>query len=67
MYDITKDYRSIDRWLQELRDHTDRNIVILLVGNKCDLEHQRVVSTEEAKSFAGYFCMINGLKQAIMR
>ena len=25
------------RWLKELRDHADDRIVILVVGNKCDL------------------------------
>lgn len=40
------------RWLKELRDHADSNIVIMLVGNKCDLRHLRAVPTEEAKQFA---------------
>jgi len=43
------------RWLKELRDHADSNIVIMLVGNKSDLKHLRAVPTEEAKSFAGMF------------
>lgn len=40
------------RWLRELRDHADQNIVIMLVGNKSDLRHLRAVLTEEAKAFA---------------
>jgi GTPase SAR1 family protein len=44
------------RWLKELRDHADSNIVIMLVGNKSDLKHLRAVPTEEAKSFAGTSC-----------
>ena len=40
------------RWLKELRDHADANIVIMLVGNKSDLRHLRAVPTEEAKQFA---------------
>nr|VDC97950.1 unnamed protein product [Brassica oleracea] len=35
-----------------LRDHTDANIVIMLVGNKADLRHLRAISTEDAKGFA---------------
>lgn len=42
----------ISRWLRELRDHADQNIVIMLVGNKSDLRHLRAVLTEEAKAFA---------------
>ncbi|KAK6527783.1 hypothetical protein TWF694_004763 [Orbilia ellipsospora] len=39
-------------WLKELRDQADSNIVIILVGNKSDLEHCRAVITDEAKVFA---------------
>lgn len=55
MYDISKQstYESVGRWLKELRDHADSNIVIMLVGNKSDLRHLRAVPTEEAKQFAG--------------
>ena len=46
-------YENVERWLKELKDHADTNIVIMLAGNKCDLRHLRAVSTEEAKKFAG--------------
>jgi len=46
---------SVNRWLKELRDHADSNIVIMLVGNKSDLRHLRAVPTEESKQFAGNF------------
>ncbi|CAL1400152.1 unnamed protein product [Linum trigynum] len=54
VYDITKrqTFDHIPRWLEELRGHADKNIVIILIGNKCDLEDQRAVSTEDAKEFA---------------
>ena len=55
VYDIAKHltYENVERWLKELRDHADANIVIMLVGNKCDLRHLRAVPTEEAKVYAG--------------
>ncbi|XP_021725439.1 ras-related protein Rab11D-like [Chenopodium quinoa] len=54
VYDITKrqTFEHIPRWLEELRGHADKNIVIMLVGNKIDLEDQRAVATEDAKEFA---------------
>ena len=54
VYDISKHptYDSVERWLRELRDHADTNIVIMLVGNKSDLRHLRAVPTEEATEFA---------------
>jgi len=53
VYDISKrlSYDNVSRWLKELRDHADSNIVIMLVGNKKDLRHMRQVNTDEAKEF----------------
>ncbi|KAJ0801608.1 putative small GTP-binding protein [Helianthus annuus] len=54
VYDTSRHvtFENVERWLKELRDHTDSNIVIMLVGNKADLRHLRAVPTEEAKTFA---------------
>ena len=52
VYDISKQvtFENVERWLNELRDHADSNIVIMLVGNKSDLRHLRAVSTERPPS-----------------
>ncbi|PSR95707.1 Ras-related protein RABA1f [Actinidia chinensis var. chinensis] len=54
VYDVTRHvtFENVERWLKELHDHTDSNIVIMLVGNKADLRHLRAVSTEDATAFA---------------
>nr|XP_043632923.1 ras-related protein Rab2BV-like [Erigeron canadensis] len=54
VYDITKkqSFDNILRWLRELRDHADSNIVLMLAGNKCDLSHLRGVSENDAKALA---------------
>ena len=55
VYDITKEVSFDDVktiWLEELRQHADEKIVIMLVGNKSDLRHLRHVTTEEAREFA---------------
>ncbi|XP_050247719.1 ras-related protein Rab11D-like [Quercus robur] len=54
VYDITRHatFENVDRWLKELRGHTDSNIVVMLVANKSDLRHLVAVSTEEGKSYA---------------
>lgn len=44
-------FENVERWLKELRDHADSNIVIMLVGNKSDLRHLRSVSTEDAQGY----------------
>ncbi|KAI8021533.1 Ras-related protein RABA2a [Camellia lanceoleosa] len=54
VYDVTKPitFENVSRWLKELRNHADANIIIMLIGNKTDLEHLRAVSTEDAQAFA---------------
>ncbi|EYU43316.1 hypothetical protein ABFS82_08G134500 [Erythranthe guttata] len=54
VYDVTRHstFESIERWLTELRNHTDPNIVVMLIGNKADLRHLVAVSTEDGTSFA---------------
>ncbi|KAE8680588.1 Ras-related protein RABA4d [Hibiscus syriacus] len=54
VYDMTKrqSFDNMERWLEELRGHADTNIVIMLIGNKCDLANLRAVPTEDAQEFA---------------
>ncbi|CAB4273173.1 unnamed protein product [Prunus armeniaca] len=54
VYDVTRGatFENVARWLKELRDHTDPNIVVMLIGNKSDLRHLVAVSKEDGKSFA---------------
>ncbi|KAL5209367.1 hypothetical protein ABZP36_004990 [Zizania latifolia] len=54
VYDVTKatTFENVKRWLKELRDHADSNIVVMLIGNKIDLKHLRSVTLEDATSFA---------------
>ncbi|KAK8675489.1 hypothetical protein V6N13_033555 [Hibiscus sabdariffa] len=54
VYDVTRHvtFESIKKWLKELRNHTHDDIVVMLFGNKSDLRHLRVVSTEDGKAFA---------------
>ena len=45
VYDMTKrqSFNHMARWLEELRSNADKNIVIMLIGNKCDLGSLRAV------------------------
>ncbi|KAL0443807.1 UNVERIFIED_CONTAM: Ras-related protein YPT3 [Sesamum latifolium] len=54
VYDVTRrpTFENVLRWLRELRDHTDPNIVVMLIGNKSDLRHLVAVSTEDGKELA---------------
>ncbi|KAK1307795.1 Ras-related protein Rab11D [Acorus calamus] len=70
VYDITKrqTFEHIPRWLEELRGHADKNLVIMLIGNKTDLEDDRAVPMEDAKEFAqkeGLFFLETSALQAV--
>lgn len=55
VYDITKrdSFASISRWLDEFNiNEAHPESIIMLVGNKSDLEKSRAISEEEAKAFA---------------
>ena len=54
VYDMTKrqSFDHMTRWLEELRRHADKDIVIMLIGNKCDLTSLRAVPVEDAQEFA---------------
>jgi len=53
-YDTTKylTFKNAKNWLDELKQHSDDNIAMILVGNKIDLENLREVPTKEGKAFA---------------
>mmetsp|Transcript_23833 Transcript_23833/g.33586 ORF Transcript_23833/g.33586 Transcript_23833/m.33586 type:complete len:216 (-) Transcript_23833:281-928(-) len=54
VYDITRreTFQHVETWLKEARQSANPATVIMLVGNKADLEHRRQVSYEEAEQFA---------------
>ncbi|CAH1415873.1 unnamed protein product [Lactuca virosa] len=54
VYDITRKmtFEHVGRWLKELRDHSDQNMVIMLLGNKAYRINLGMVQREDAKTFA---------------
>lgn len=54
VYDITRriTYNHLTSWLTDARNLTNPNTVIMLIGNKKDLDAQRDVTYEEAAQFA---------------
>lgn len=45
-------FSHLSRWLEEARQNGNKDMVIMLIGNKADLESRRQVSFEEGKTFA---------------
>ena len=54
VYDITRKttYDNIDKWIGELKTNGSEDVLIMLVGNKSDLEDKREVITEEVEKKA---------------
>lgn len=54
VYSITDQtsFEDIDYWVESLRDNTDSVVSMVLVGNKSDLEDQRVISEEDGQAKA---------------
>ena len=54
VYDITNtlSFEKTQRWVEELQRHGPDNIVLVVAGNKADLEEKRVVQKAKAKAYA---------------
>ena len=54
VYDITRrdSFIHVTKWLEEVRNNSSKNIIIILIGNKKDLEDKRQVTYEEGEAFA---------------
>jgi small GTP-binding protein len=54
VFDVTnrKSFDNISNWVFDIKNTTDNDPVIILVGNKCDLEDNRLISREEAEKKA---------------
>ncbi|KRZ75175.1 Ras-related protein Rab-3, partial [Trichinella papuae] len=54
MYDITNEesFNSVQDWCTQIKTYSWDNAQVVLVGNKCDMEDERVVSYERGKQLA---------------
>ncbi len=57
VYDITniESFNNVSYWVSEIEKAIDTNVIIYLLGNKIDLDTQRVVSYESGKNKATKF------------
>ena len=57
VYDITNEssFENVDKWYQQAQKEASKDVSIILVGNKCDLEEQRKVSKEKGEEKAKQF------------
>lgn len=60
VYDITNPatFKNLDKWLEDVKKYADPNVVLMLIGNKSDLEVSRKVRKSDAKEYAGLILII---------
>jgi len=54
MYDVTNEesFSSVHDWCTQIKTYSWDNAQVILVGNKCDMEDERVISFERGKQLA---------------
>lgn len=54
VYDVTdgKSFDSIGKWLRNIDENANEDVVKMIIGNKCDLEDKRVVPIERGQEVA---------------
>jgi len=54
IFDITSraSFQSVEKWIEDARAMRDDEVLLVLAGNKCDLQSHRQVTTQEAEEFA---------------
>ena len=54
VYDITNSnsFQHIQNWIEEIQEQSPKTVLIILIGNKIDLEEKRVISYDEGNEFA---------------
>ena len=52
VYDVTSQssFNNIERWYNEIRDFSSKDIQIIMIGNKTDLKDQIVITTEMSQN-----------------
>ena len=57
VYDVTdrRSFESIRNWISQIQQHADVHVNKILVGNKCDMTDEKVVSTQEGMDLANEF------------
>jgi Ras-related protein Rab-3C len=54
MYDVTNEesFSAVQDWCTQIKTYSWDNAQVVLVGNKCDLDDERVVSTDRGRQLA---------------
>ena len=54
VYDITRpnSFDNLAKWLRTILEHSNTDVEKMILGNKCDMEEQRLISKERGEAIA---------------
>ena len=54
VYDITDEvsFTNVEKWISDCKDNAPNSALLVLIGNKSDLEEKRVISKDKGKNLA---------------
>ena len=54
VYDVTssKSFDSILDWIRNIKEHTNNDVEIILLGNNCEMENKREITKERGENLA---------------
>ena len=54
VYDITSrdSFNEVKNWIDDCINYSPKTVLMALIGNKCDLKDNRIISTEEGQELA---------------
>ncbi len=60
VYDISskESFNNVSSWVEDCKNQSPKTIFMVLVGNKCDLDDKRQVTTEEGQELAEKYGML---------
>ena len=60
VYDISskESFSNVSSWVEDCKNQSPKTIFMVLVGNKCDLDDKRQVTTEEGQELAEKYGML---------
>ena len=59
IYNVTdkESFSNVNIWLKSISEYADTNIIRYLIGNKCDLTDERVITKHQGKEMANKYGM----------
>ena len=57
VYDITqaKSFANIKTWIKNIEEHASGDVEKMIIGNKCDMNDKRAISTEDGQKLANEY------------